>query len=139
MSRRTIEVAVVLLLAGVLLTVAYVSTQHDGDEGDAAYAQATATPDGVAGVEVPTRDPSLPRPEIPGHKRVGNCDVPNDATEVFSGAATQAGGRVFDYGNTRYFVLPDGRCISFKGFAPPWPDWPPPETLNTTPVPGTVE
>ena len=77
--------------------------------------------------------PDFLTPE-PGYDKRGNCVVPEGAVEVFTDEATAAGGRVFEYGFTRYFSLPDGRCIPVTA-GRPLPDWVPPDRLTPAPQP----
>ena len=109
-----------------------------GQEGEPAQGAPDPEPqpggDGPSASIGPPRDPDwTPGPLPENMERRGNCVVPKGAVEVSSEAAMAAGGLVFDYGYTRYYVLPDGRCISVSGAESP-PDWVPPNLL--TPEPG---
>jgi hypothetical protein len=81
-------------------------------------------------------DPNwTPAPMGPNEMKAGNCVVPKTAVEAKPAAAASAGGQVFDTSDSRYYSLPNGRCVKLLA-AKPFPDWVPPEleTGRATPV-----
>lgn len=110
--------------------------------GDAPPPEASVPPPSL---ELGRRTVNSPRIVHPGWE-YGNCTVPGGgAAEVFPEEAVAHGGRVFDKGISRYYSLPNGRCVVLRSpYAPPpdWvPDWmekqPPPPPRPTVVFVGT--
>ena len=115
--KRNLIAATIVLLAGTIayLVMGVVLLGHDSP---------TAKPDVRAAVAI--TDPNwTPSPLGLNEKQAGNCVVPKEAVEVLSVAASP-GGRVLDTEDSRYYSLPDGRCVKLVA-AEPFPDWVPPE------------
>jgi len=122
-------IGLIVLFAG-LLGVGFWGLEASSN-GDTSTSEAQISPPSA---ELSPRTVNSPRIVHPGWE-YGNCTVPGGgAVEVFPEEAVAHGGRVFDKGISRYYSLPNGRCMVLRSpYAPP-PDWVP-EWMEKQPPP----
>lgn len=129
MRRPGAKLMALTLLWGGLLGIGFWGLEARGNE-DALAPEAPASP---RSEELGPRTVNSPRIVHPGWE-YGNCTVPGGgAVEVFPEEAVAHGGRVFDKGISRYYSLPNGRCMVLTA-AKPFPDWVP-EWMEKQPPP----
>ncbi len=129
----------VLLVVGILLTLAVASAEGCGGNGHATAQPAPATATAVATASSDT-EPSGARnaagAPFPTTWIYGNCVVMNGgAVEVTSEDVLAKGGHVFerDTDASTYYSLPNGRCVVLTG-PPPRPTWVPSQMENEAPI-----
>jgi len=128
MKRRVIlEIAAVMGISLTLLGTALWANWRDEGAGPTDAVSPQQGPEAMPWLLAPTPDP-YHLPTVPAEYRlhyVGpqRCHLPDAAVEVLAEDASQKRGHVFDDGAKRYYVTPNGNCVTFENDNRDQRDW----------------